>query len=197
MTRLETPRAPGWRRIACACAIASTALGSPAGSAPLSAEQSATLSLRTYADGTKPPAFSGETIDGRTVSLDALRGRIVLVNFWASWCLECRDEMPAFERLHREFGPRGLTVVGINVRESKEAARRYAREMDLTFPLVLDTDGRITARYGVIGLPTTFLIDGDGSAVALAVGSRAWGGAAAEAIVRSLLAGRPGGDERR
>jgi peroxiredoxin len=186
-----------WRWIAWSCVIASTALGAPAERVPLTSDQLATLSLRTYPPGTTPPAFSGLTADGRTVSLGELHGRIVLLNFWASWCLECRPEMSAFERLHRELGSSGLTIVGINVRERQEAVRRFARELDLTFPLVLDADGQIGARYGVIGLPTTFLIDRDGSAVALAVGPRPWDGAAAKAIVRSLLGDRPGGGETR
>jgi cytochrome c biogenesis protein CcmG, thiol:disulfide interchange protein DsbE len=185
------------RRIAWTCIAASAIVASPAASGSLTANQSAGLGLTTYPDGTRPPAFSGRTLDGRTVSLDALRGHVVLVTFWASWCLECRTEMPVFERLHHAFASQGLAIVGINVREREEAARRYATELDLTFPLVLDADGRISSRYGVIGLPTTFVIGRDGTAVALAVGPRAWDGAAAKAVFRTLLAAGPGGSEGR
>jgi peroxiredoxin len=96
--------------------------------------------------------------------------------------------MPAFETLHRRFGARGLVIVGVNVREATAASRDYARALRLTFPLVLDPDGAVTALYGVIGLPTTFLIGRDGRAVALAVGLREWGSPAALDIAESLLA---------
>lgn len=184
-----------WRRIARCCIAVSVALVLPAEGGGLTSEQRATLSLGTYPPGMQAPALDGRTLDGRTVSLGELRGRVVLLNFWASWCLECRPEMPAFERLHRSLAASGLTVLGINVRESEPTVRRYAGELRLTFPIVLDTDGVIGRRYGVLGLPTTFLIGRDGSAVALAIGPREWGSAAAEAIIRSLLAARPGRSE--
>ena len=120
------------------------------------------LKLSGYRPGTKPPAFRGTTLDSRTVSLDSLRGKVVLVNFWASWCNECRPEMPMFERLHREFAARGLSVIGINAREGTPAMHRYAKELRLTFPLMLDPTGEISTAYGVIGLPATFLIGRDG-----------------------------------
>jgi putative ABC transport system substrate-binding protein len=96
--------------------------------------------------------------------------------------------MPNFERLSRRLGGRGLAIVGINAREEKDAVHRYGKDLGLTFPLVLDPTGKINALYGVIGLPTTFLIDRDGRVVALAIGPRNWGGQAAETIIEALLA---------
>ena len=92
-----------------------------------------------------------------------------------------------FERLHREFAAQGLSVVGINAREGTEAIRGYAKEINLTFPLVLDPKGEINAAYGVIGLPTTFLVGRDGRAVARTVGPRDWQSAPAKAIIQALL----------
>jgi thiol-disulfide isomerase/thioredoxin len=149
------------------------------------------LQLVGYASRTAPPDFGGGTVDARTISPADLRGKVVLVNFWASWCLECRPEMLVLERLHRELAPRGLAVVGVNAREKKDVVRRYAREVNLTFPLVLDPDGAITARHGVLGLPTTFLLARDGRAVAFAIGPREWGSAAAHALFDALLAEAP------
>jgi cytochrome c biogenesis protein CcmG, thiol:disulfide interchange protein DsbE len=146
------------------------------------------LDLRGYPSGTIPPPFSGHTLETRLVSLADLRGKVLLVNFWASWCRECRPEMPALERLHRELAPRGLAVVGINAREDREAVRRYARDLDLTFSLLLDPDGKINAAYGVVGLPTTFVVGRDGRAVALAIGPREWASPPARAIIDALLA---------
>jgi peroxiredoxin len=143
--------------------------------------------LGRYAPQTRPPEFRGRTVEGQAVSLADLAGRVVLLNFWATWCLECRPEMPEIERLHREFGTRGLTVMAINAREGSAAVRAYAKELGLTFPLVLDPNGDIGKLYGVIGIPTTFLIGRDGRAVALAVGPRAWGSPPARAVLQELL----------
>ena len=167
-------------------------VGPPAVGAPVTSEVLKTLDLGGYPPNTKPPDFRARTLEGETVALAGLRGRVVLLNFWASWCLECRPEMPMFEQLHREFARRGLTVLGLNVREDDEAVRRYAREMGLTFTLVLDRGGVIGVRYGVIGMPTTFLIGRDGRAVALAIGPREWASPKARAIFEALLA-EPGG----
>jgi peroxiredoxin len=145
------------------------------------------LNLVEYRAGTVSPYFSGNTLDGRQFSTTDRRGKVVVMNFWASWCAACRPEMPALDRLHREFAARGLTVVGINAREGKAAVGRYADALGLTFPLVLDSDAAIDAGYGVIGLPATFLIARDG-AVGLAVGHRDWGSAVSRALIQALLA---------
>ena len=172
------------------CAL--TALGAPAsGGSPIPA-QLATMDLGAYPHRTAPPEFSLRTPDNQTVTLAGLRGRVVLLHFWASWCRECRPEMLAFEALHRKFAPRGLAIVGINTREDKTAVRQYASGLGLTFPLVVDLHGTIAVQYGVVGLPTTFLVGRDGRAVALAVGPREWASASAEAIILSLLSDSPG-----
>jgi thiol-disulfide isomerase/thioredoxin len=146
------------------------------------------LDLVGYRAGTFSPPFSGSTFDGRQLSTSELRGKVLVVNFWASWCQECRPEMPLLDQLHREFASRGLMIIGINARENKDTVSRYARDLGLTFPLVLDPDGTINRSYGVIGLPTTFISGRDGRAVALAVGTREWVGAPARALIERLLA---------
>ena len=147
-----------------------------------------TLDLRGYTPRTAPPQFSGSTLDARQLSLAEYRGAVIVLNFWATWCLECRPEMPALERLQREFSSRGLAIIGVNARESKEAVRRYAKELGLSFPLVLDRDGKINALYGVIGLPTTFVVGRDGRVIAFAIGPRQWESAPARALIEALLA---------
>jgi peroxiredoxin len=144
--------------------------------------------LRGYTSRAAPPQFSGGTLDGRQLSMTEHRGTVVVLNFWASWCLECRSEMPELERLQRQFSSRGLAIIGVNARENNEAVRRYAKELGLTFPLVLDPDGKINALYGVIGLPTTFVIGRDGRAIAFAIGPRHWESAPARALIEALLA---------
>ena len=172
----------------CSAVIFMTALGVLAIEQPAVTDLLKQLNLSGYSSSMRPPGFSGLTGDGRPVSLAGFRGRVVLLNFWASWCNECRPEMPMFERLHREFSAQGLSVIGINAREGMAAVREYSKELGLTFPLVLDSRGEINAAYGVIGLPTTFLIGRDGKAVALAVGPREWTSAPARALIQTLLA---------
>jgi peroxiredoxin len=164
-----------------------TMLAPPAIGQPAVADLLGTLNLSDYPPDMWPPPFSGHTVTGQAVSLADLQGRVVLMNFWASWCAECRPEMPILERLHQDFAAQGLTVLGINFREGTKIIQRYARELGLTFPLVLDPKGEIFRSYGVIGLPTTFLVGRDGRPVALAVGPRAWGSAEARAIIQALL----------
>jgi peroxiredoxin len=147
-----------------------------------------TLNLSAYPPGMWPPPFTGHTVTDRKMSLADLWGRVVLVNFWASWCAACRPEMPIFERLHRDFTTQGLTVLGINFREGSQTIQQYAKKLDLTFPLLLDPKGEIVSSYGVIGLPTTFIVGRDGRPVALALGPRAWSSAEARAIIQALLA---------
>jgi peroxiredoxin len=178
------------RTIAGVLVAIATILGAPEASPAEVTELLQKLNLTAYPRATKPPEFSGHTVDGKTLSLLSLGGKVVLLNFWATWCQECRPEMPIFQRLHREFAPQGLNVIGINAREETPAIQKYAKELGLSFPLVLDAKGEINAAYGIIGLPTTFIIGRDGRAVARGVGPREWSGEQALAIIRALLAER-------
>jgi len=160
--------------------LGTLAIGQPAG--VLQA-----LGLAGYPTDTRPPAFSAATVDGPPLSLESLRNRVVLLNFWATWCLECRVELPALEQLHRDYARRGLTVLAVNFREEPGTVRQYARKLGLTVPLLVDPAGAITKSYGVIGFPTSFLIGRDGRAVARAIGPKEWATAAPRALIESLL----------
>jgi peroxiredoxin len=146
------------------------------------------VNLVAYRPRTMPPLFGSATLEGRPLALTDLRGWVVILNFWASWCPECRAEMPRLERLHRAYAARGLAIVGVNAREDASAVRHHAEELRLTFPLVLDPDGRINALYGVIGLPTSFVVGRDGRAVAFGAGLHEWGSAPADALLGALPA---------
>jgi peroxiredoxin len=135
-----------------------TALNAGAAERPALTELLKPLNVSVYASLIHPPDFSGLTADKQRVSLASLQGKVLILNFWASWCLECGPEMAIFEQLHREFSAHGLAVVGINAREEASTIRGYATELGLAFPLILDPSGKINSAYGVIGLPTTFLI---------------------------------------
>jgi thiol-disulfide isomerase/thioredoxin len=187
---------PGWGLAPTRRLIAATLLAT-ATSSPAHAEPAATatllkhLNVVAYRPGTTAPNFTGLALDGAQVSLAMLRGKVVLVNFWATWCAECRPEMPVLERLHRELTPKGFAVVGINAREERSAIAPYASQLGLTFPLIVDLRGRNSDLYGVVGIPTTFLFARDGRAVGLAVGPRDWGGGPARELIELLLAESP------
>jgi peroxiredoxin len=167
--------------VACLTVLVTLALGQPVG--VLEA-----LGLGGYPADTRPPGFSAATVDGAVLSLETLRSRVVLLNFWATWCLECRAELQALEQLHREYAPRGPTVLAVNFREEPGTIRQYARKLGLTMPLLVDPTGAIRQSYGVVGFPTSFLIARDGRAVARAIGPKEWATAEARTLIESLLA---------
>jgi peroxiredoxin len=147
------------------------------------------LQLESPEARTPAPDFTLPTLDGGRLRLADLRGKVVLLNFWATWCPPCRAEMPAMERIYRELAPRGFTIVAVNYQEKAEVVRPFVEELNLTFPIVLDESGEVTDRhYPLIGLPTTFVLDREGRTVARAVGLREWESAAARALFEALLA---------
>lgn len=135
------------------------------------------------------PDFALPTPDGKQrVALANLRGKLVFLNFWATWCPPCREEMPSMERLHKEFGDQGLAVLAVNMQESPKQVARFMKNFRLSFPALLDADFKVAELYRVRGLPTTYLIDRTGRLVGQAVGARDWASAEGKALVRGLLA---------
>jgi cytochrome c biogenesis protein CcmG, thiol:disulfide interchange protein DsbE len=115
------------------------------------------------APGEEAPAFVLTTLTGDQVSLESLRGEVVLVNFWATWCPPCRVEMPGFERVYRERKDEGFTVVGLSTDQTGRApVERFLADRQITFPNALAAGGVVRDFGGVRGLPTSFLIDREG-----------------------------------
>jgi cytochrome c biogenesis protein CcmG, thiol:disulfide interchange protein DsbE len=112
--------------------------------------------------GAMAPDFALQTADGRTYRLSELRGQAVVINFWATWCGPCRGEMPAIEEAAMARAGDGLVVLAVNVRESAGQVQPYVTKLGLTFPVLLDPSGKVSARYRVGALPTTYLIDREG-----------------------------------
>ncbi|HKZ07187.1 MAG TPA: TlpA disulfide reductase family protein [Methylomirabilota bacterium] len=112
----------------------------------------------------KPAApFTLTTFAGTPLSLETLRGRVVVLNFWASWCVPaCYEEAPVLEQAWRDYKDRGVTLVGINIQDKDEAARKFMGQFNFTFPNAMDTGGKVAVDYGVYGVPETFFIDRKG-----------------------------------
>jgi thiol-disulfide isomerase/thioredoxin len=115
--------------------------------------------------GTSAPVFALSDDRGGSVSLDNYRGRVVVMNLWASWCPPCRAEMPDLQRLASQFGGRGVTVVGVNEGESAARARAFAGSLGIRFPIWIDGAQRYGRTYAALGLPTTVVLDRRGIVV--------------------------------
>jgi cytochrome c biogenesis protein CcmG, thiol:disulfide interchange protein DsbE len=112
--------------------------------------------------GEPAPDFAIDSLGGAPIGLSALRGRPVIVNFWASWCPPCRGEMPDLEQVAREHRDAGLAVIAVNLDEDRAAVQRYATTLDLTLPIGLDRGGRVSTLYNLAALPTSYFVDRQG-----------------------------------
>ena len=120
--------------------------------------------------GKAAPAFSATDIDGNEFRMADYRGKIVVINFWATWCPQCEDEIPEFEEIWRELGGQGIQFVGVAMNDTTAAVTDVAQKQNITFPLIVEDESRITSAYGVTGVPETFVIDAEGNVAYLHIG---------------------------
>ncbi len=138
--------------------------------------------------GALAPNFKLWDLRGRPVSLSDYRGKVVLVNFWATWCGPCKVEMPAMERLYREFSGQGFEILAVSTDAQGVAVTRPFKEsMGLTFPILHDSDYRVGFRYGARTLPMSFVVDGRGVVRHRIFGARDWHSPEARRLVQSLV----------
>lgn len=137
-------------------------------------------------DATAPP-FQATRVDGSLLNLDAMRGQVVVLNFWATWCEPCRVEMPALQALADRFERRGLRVIGVNLGEPARLVGEWAAAYGVRYELVLDEQGQIAALYQIRGQPTTYVIAPTGVITQIFFGAA--DEAAFEAAIAPLLTG--------
>ena len=130
--------------------------------------------------------FTLRTPTGDSFRLGEQRGKAVLVNFWATWCAPCREEMPAMERLYQRHRDHGLVLVAISLDADPAVVPPYVKESKLTFPIALDPRAEVANKYGVRALPSSFVVDREGFMAALALGPRTWDNQASHALVEAL-----------
>ena len=132
------------------------------------------------------PAIDWQDVQGQRWSTASLKGRAVVLNFWATWCAPCKEELPSLQTLHEISGGNPL-VIGINVREPASRVSRYLKSTGLDFPVVLDTQGILAKQWGVTVYPTTVLIGADGKAQWRVLGDVDWSGREAEGWLKPLV----------
>ncbi len=134
------------------------------------------------------PDFVLPDLQGKAVRLSQLKGKVVFLNIWATWCPPCRKEMPTMESLYQRF--KGMDFVMLAVNQDAEGAKTvipYLQEGNFTFPVLLDTHGEVGRRYGVTGLPETFIIDREGHIVHHHIGYQDWSGVNVEGALSNLM----------
>jgi thiol-disulfide isomerase/thioredoxin len=145
-----------------------------ASAAPVTAEEIRQIGLQPLKQRLESIDFELQDLSGVKRRLSDYRGKVVFLNFWATWCGPCRFEMPSMEKLYRHYKDKGLEIVAVNLQEDLGSVQSFVEEYDLSFPVFLDTTGRIGATYGARSIPTTYIVDRDGFVLAGTIGTREW-----------------------
>ena len=134
----------------------------------------AEIGVRTFDEEILAVDFGIPSLAGDETSLSDYSGEFVFLNFWATWCPPCREEMPSMGVMHQVLSDLPFQVVAIDVQESPEVVTSFVEEMGYSFPILLDESGRVAANYGVRGIPTTYFISPRGTVLGMLVGTRYW-----------------------
>ena len=163
-------------------------LGATASAAVGAEDPAAALSLMKPKPVQAARDFQIVTPDNRPLSLAEFKGKVVFLNFWATWCKPCEEEMPGMDRLYRRYKGKGLVVLAISEdAEGAAVVNPFVKKHNLSFPVGLDPKMSVAGLYGVWAMPSTFIIDRTGNRAFFANGPREWGGPAAETFFESLL----------
>ena len=138
--------------------------------------------------GIAPPEdIEREDLDGNTVRVSDLRGNIVLLNFWTTWCFDCKAEMPSMEKLFQRFKGQNFAMVAVNLREPSQRVHDFYETYKLSFTVLLDTTGQSGIRYGIRSIPTTFILNQEGGLIGKVLGPRDWNSKQAIILVEHLI----------
>ena len=136
---------------------------------------------------TQPVEIQLKDVSGNTVSLSDFRGKIIFLNFWATWCPTCVVEMPSMEKLHQQFKNQDFAMIAINMQESATQVKSFFEKLQLSFTALLDFSGEVAAGLAVNALPTTYFLDKEGRIIGMALGPREWDNQASIALFEFLI----------
>jgi peroxiredoxin len=143
--------------------------------------------FHAYAKPMPAPVFSLENLQGKMVDIRHHRGQVTLINFWATWCPNCRKESSCFEKLFAQYSAKGLILFRIDSKESRETVEKYLEKESLNVPVLLDKTGKVGRLFGLWAHPTSYLIDRQGMVRYRAVGPVDWTGPEALSVIDQLL----------
>ncbi len=128
----------------------------------------------TTAGSPKAIDFTLKDLEGKTHKLSDYKGKIVFLNFWATWCPPCRAEMPSMQKIYETWDSKKFVMLAVAVKQNRDVVKNFIEENAYNFPVLLDSDGKVAGMYRVRGIPTTYLIDKEGNIITRVVGSREW-----------------------
>jgi len=145
------------------------------------------LSLVRFDEKIQAQNFALKDLNRNLVNLEDFRGKVILLNFWATWCVPCLVEMPSMEKLYKEFRNNDFTILAVDMQEDPETVKMFKARFKLSFPILLDEEGVVASYYGVTGIPATYFIDREGYLYAAAMGARDWASEDAFLLINHLL----------
>ncbi len=143
--------------------------------------------LQSLPAGTKIVDFTLSDLAGKKVKLSDFNGKVVLLNFWATWCPPCRSEIPELEALYKLYKDKGFVILGVDLQEGQSAVKDFVSKYNMSFPVLLDSTGRVGAEYGARSIPTTYLIDKDGNVTSGTLGARSWVTPEIKSLIEAML----------
>lgn len=155
-----------------------------------------TIGVHAFPDDIAAVDFALTSLTGEETRLQDHRGRVVFLNFWATWCPPCREEMPAMEVMHSRFRGLPFRILAVSVQEDRNTVDRYIQEYGYTFPVLLDHSGRVASHYGVRGLPTTYFVSSDGFVLGMLIGILDWKDERILSVLNDVLSLETANDER-
>ncbi|MCC7202594.1 MAG: TlpA family protein disulfide reductase [Nitrospirae bacterium] len=149
------------------------------------------LGIQEYSAPLEAREFALKDVSSKKVNLKDFRGKVIMLNFWATWCGPCRDEMPSMEKLYRQFKDRGFVIIAVASGEDVTSVNTFFKQYNLTFTALIDSDYKVSDNYKVWALPTTYFINSSGQIIGKAQGGRDWSTRQASQYIAALLQTAP------